>query len=259
MRTSVERDHPRFVNHFVAKGHPARALHDLIAGVVADGDHRSDHAARDAPIVDAEILRAVEHAAAAVVVIQARGDGRRALLSLGRHRRNPAVRRIDDERGLPLRPPAFAPVSGRSGAGARDDRGRRRSRRDEFLVVGRGLHAAPARPAPRTPRRTAGACRQTAPAARAARPSWPSPARVLVDRGRPTACRGPPSTPCPASALRLRRLSHEHAGQIRGPHHEQRLARIATSKPPVGKCQRPSSSAPVYTCVLSSSTFHDLR
>ena len=97
MRPAVERDDAGLVDDLVRDHHDARRLQDLVIVAVHHRDHRAGHAARDAAIEQAEVLRAVEGTADETAAHAAR----RAALSVGRQRGNPAVRRIDHEPCLP--------------------------------------------------------------------------------------------------------------------------------------------------------------
>ena len=97
MRTPVERNDARVVNHLVGEDEGVGRLQDPIAVAVRNRHHAADDAARDAPIVEREVLGAVEGTVPEAAAI----PGRRPLQRLRRDRRHPAVRRIDDERGLP--------------------------------------------------------------------------------------------------------------------------------------------------------------
>src|SRR5580765_6772224 len=91
------------VNHLVAERHRVLALDDLVEAAVAGRHHRRRDAARDATIVEAEILVAVERSdrvdVAADAAAKASGRPARALAGFVCQRRNPAVWRIDDEPG----------------------------------------------------------------------------------------------------------------------------------------------------------------
>jgi hypothetical protein len=71
------------VDHLVAEGHHARRLHDAVAVAVDDAQHRADDAARDAAVVEREVLERVERAVAERAAVARRA----ALLGLGRERR----------------------------------------------------------------------------------------------------------------------------------------------------------------------------
>src|SRR5207244_9152815 len=105
------------INHLIPKNNVARTLHDLIPGVIPDRQHGAQHTARNATVIDAQILRSVEGAAAVVVVVPRRWNRRRPLLPPRRHRWNSPVRWIYDERCWPRWPSPLAPMSRRSGAG----------------------------------------------------------------------------------------------------------------------------------------------
>src|SRR4029453_5940969 len=118
------------MNHLVAYRHVPRSLDDLVPCVVADRQHGADHAANDAAVVRTQVGRRIERSASVVVVVPRPGHGGGTALRFRCHRWNPAVSGIDDERGLPLRSAALAPVSGRAGAGAATA-----ARGDELLTV----------------------------------------------------------------------------------------------------------------------------
>src|SRR6185503_13242345 len=97
--TSVEWDDTRLVDHLVDDRHVARRLEYLRAVVVDDGQDRAREAARDAAIVVTAVRVRVRGSAALLKLAQ-RGL---PLLRLRRERGHAAVRRIDDQRRLPLR------------------------------------------------------------------------------------------------------------------------------------------------------------
>src|SRR6185369_2580581 len=101
MRPAIRVDDSRVVNHLVAEGHHTRRLHDPVAVAVDDAQHRTDDTARDAAIVEREVLRRVERSVAERSAI-ARCP---PLLGRSRERGHAAVRRINNERRLPERPP----------------------------------------------------------------------------------------------------------------------------------------------------------
>ena len=100
VRTAVERDDPRVVNHLLLDRDVLRRLHDQEVVVVAAGQLR--HAARDTALGKVALLGVV------VAIVAARGASLAPPLAFRRERRHPAVRRIDDERGL-LEQTAFLP------------------------------------------------------------------------------------------------------------------------------------------------------
>ena len=102
------------VDHLVPDGHDARALRDVDAAVVEDRQRRSERAARDAALPHREIFGAVQLRAEE----RAFRCGRGARLSCRRHRRHPAVWRIDEQRRLQLRLAPLDPVTGRPGGAA---------------------------------------------------------------------------------------------------------------------------------------------
>ena len=83
------------MNHLLHDHDVVRGLHDLDVVVVGAREHRQR--SRDAPLPQAAILRVVGVGRDQSPRV---GACRLALLRLGRQRRDPAVRRIDDERGL---------------------------------------------------------------------------------------------------------------------------------------------------------------
>src|SRR4029079_10095042 len=94
----IDRDHPVLVNHLVAQGHPVPALNELVIAAVPGRHHRTGYAARDAAIVEPEVLIAVEGADRIGVAAHTPSEaGLRpgALPRLLRQRRNLPVRRID--------------------------------------------------------------------------------------------------------------------------------------------------------------------
>src|SRR6185369_2605395 len=64
MRPGVEADDPGFMNHLVANRDVSRSLDDLIGVAVHARNHRPGKPARDAALPQAEVLGAVERAAA---------------------------------------------------------------------------------------------------------------------------------------------------------------------------------------------------
>ena len=96
VRAPVGVEDARVVDHLVADGHHARRLHDAVAVAVDDAQHRADDAARDAAVVEREVLRGLERPVAERALV-ARGA---ALLGLGGERGRAAVGRIDDDRRL---------------------------------------------------------------------------------------------------------------------------------------------------------------
>ena len=96
VRPAVERNDPCVVDHFVADRHRLGVLDDAHAVAVDDRQRRAEHAARDAAIVEREVLERVERAGterAAIAVRRTGAPGRR-------HLRNSAVGGIDDERRI---------------------------------------------------------------------------------------------------------------------------------------------------------------
>ena len=108
----------------------------------------------------------------------------RSAVAVGGHRRKPAVRRIDDERGLQGRLAALAPVRRWTGPGAP----RRALRVDDGLRVDFLLPHASAPAAPRVPGASASLARRTAPAVRTACPACRWRATGPADPDRPMAC-----------------------------------------------------------------------
>ena len=90
-RAAVERNDARVVDHLVGNDHAIRRLQDTRAVAVDGRPERPDGAARDAAIVEAEILHRVPRP-------DTEGAGHAPLPSLGQHRWESAVRRIDDHR-----------------------------------------------------------------------------------------------------------------------------------------------------------------
>src|SRR5262245_25453810 len=64
MRTRIDGDDARLVNHLVPYDHEPGRLHDLIGVPVNAGQHRSRQSARDAALPQAEILRTIERSSA---------------------------------------------------------------------------------------------------------------------------------------------------------------------------------------------------
>ena len=100
-RAAVDRDDARLVHHLEVENHVAGHLHDAHAVVVAIGHHRRGHAARDAAVPAVEVE---------IGIPRLRLAGSAQLLFMSADRRLPSavisgslsVRRIDDERRLPL-------------------------------------------------------------------------------------------------------------------------------------------------------------
>ncbi len=93
---AVERNHARVVHHLVADHDRVGGLHDAEAVAVEHGKHAAD-AARDAAVVEREILEAVERPGAE----GADAEGGLLLGEAGlRQPREAAVGRFDDERGV---------------------------------------------------------------------------------------------------------------------------------------------------------------
>ena len=100
-RAPVHRHDARLVHHLEVQDDVARRLHDADAVVVAVGHHRRRHAARDAAVPRVEVLPVIPGLGLARERPAALHQRRQAL-ALCRHLGQPAVRRIDDERGLAL-------------------------------------------------------------------------------------------------------------------------------------------------------------
>ena len=90
-RTAIQRDDPRVVDHLGVNHDVAGRLDDLVGVVVAGRDDPPRHAARDAPVPHAHELGMV---GAALQRLVSPGLGFGA-------DRDPAIRGIDHERGLP--------------------------------------------------------------------------------------------------------------------------------------------------------------
>ena len=95
MRPAVERNHTRLVHHLVGDRDVVRALRDHDAVAVEHGAHTGAQAARDAAVVQREILERVERTRAERAVAGGSGGSR---TSVGCQRGRAAVRGIDDER-----------------------------------------------------------------------------------------------------------------------------------------------------------------
>ena len=74
-RTAVDRHHAGFVDHLVADRHVAGALHHARVGVVDGRVDRVGHPARDAAVVEREVLVAVERPVAEAAAHAAAADG----------------------------------------------------------------------------------------------------------------------------------------------------------------------------------------
>ena len=94
VRTAVERDDARVVHHLVGDDDRVGRLYDSRAVAVDHRQPRTCQAARDAAVVVVEVLDGVEGTHA----VGTRDGAARACFR--RERRDPAVRRIDDERGV---------------------------------------------------------------------------------------------------------------------------------------------------------------
>ena len=95
MRPPVDWDHPRVVNRLHVEHHVGGRLHDLIDAAV--GSLKPRHAKRDAALAQPAAVRAIGG-----MQLSSFGQGGPSLLRLGCLRRDPAVRRIDDERRPPF-------------------------------------------------------------------------------------------------------------------------------------------------------------
>ena len=132
VRTAVGVEEARVVDHLVADRDHAGRLDDAVAVAVDDAHHRSDDAARDAAVVQGEVLRRVERPVAERALVARCA----ALLRFGRERRRSAVGRIDDERGLAERTPGEVTTERADGVlGVRDARLNLLLPGGEFLVV----------------------------------------------------------------------------------------------------------------------------
>ena len=103
---AADRNHARLMNHFETDHDVTRRLQDLDAVVVVGGQHRCRQAARDAPVPVVEVGPMIErdrHPAAA--------HQRAAALAFRGESGELAVRRIDDQRGQPVRLTPFDPMA----------------------------------------------------------------------------------------------------------------------------------------------------
>ena len=107
VRTPVERNDARFVDHLVDDRHVAGALQDLVSGAVPGGEHPARHAARDAPLPRRVVLPVVLDVRQLVV----------SSLLRPRHDRHAPVGRIDDQRPS-LGQRSIGGVVQKAGAGA---------------------------------------------------------------------------------------------------------------------------------------------
>src|SRR5262249_44863267 len=107
VRPGLQRDHPRFVNHFVANPDPPWSLDNLVRIAIDRGKHRARKTAGNAAIVKAEVLDAVEgpvREAAAGSTWACRGSRRRTLLRLSGQWRDFSIGGIDNHpRAIALR------------------------------------------------------------------------------------------------------------------------------------------------------------
>src|SRR5215472_15143203 len=108
LRLALYPDDACLVDHLVADRDIPRPLYDLIRVAVHARNHRARESPRDAPFPEAEILGTIERP-----VAEARARprcSRRARASLGCHRRNFSVGRIDHE-PRPAAPGDFVDVA----------------------------------------------------------------------------------------------------------------------------------------------------
>ena len=104
VRAAVERNHAGLVNHLVVEDHESRRLQDPDGRRVDVRERGPQHAAADAAVVGPQVLRA----GVGVVGRRPRAPRLRPARAVGRHRRQPAVRGIDDQRGERRRRPPLA-------------------------------------------------------------------------------------------------------------------------------------------------------
>ena len=97
VRAVVEMDDPRVVDHLVGHGHLGRALRDPDAVAVDRRQHRAEEPARDAAVVEREVLELVERSRPEGADAR---DGLRARLAGRGELGDAAVRRLDDERAV---------------------------------------------------------------------------------------------------------------------------------------------------------------
>src|SRR5215468_9153650 len=128
MRTALQRNDSRFVDHLLKDGHESRTLHDLLSVAIDHREYGSGHAACDATNVVAEIFPRRRHR---IIVA---GSFRNSPRSRFRQDiRSSAVGRIEYQRGLPAWPSGtLAPVTRRTRTDAS-------IRAHEFLLVVVGL------------------------------------------------------------------------------------------------------------------------
>ncbi len=132
VRPAVRVEETRVVDHLVADRHHAGRLDDPVAVAVDDSHHRSDDAARDAAVVEREVLGRIERSVAESALI-ARGA---ALLCFRGEGRRSAVRRIDNQRSLAEGASSEVAAEGADGVlGVRDAALNLLLSRREFLVV----------------------------------------------------------------------------------------------------------------------------
>ena len=111
LRRRIDRDDARIVDQLVGDGDDARGLDDAEVGVIDRGKHRVRESSTMDDAADTEAVVLVGVARLAALQAAAPLHGNR---SGGRHaRREPAVGRIDDERGSPRRRVVFTPVRDR--------------------------------------------------------------------------------------------------------------------------------------------------
>ncbi len=106
-RPAVGRDDAGLVHHLQLDGDHARRLEDADAVVVVEREHRGRHAAGDAAVPAVEIGDPVEGLPGAV----ARAHERAQALAFRRLVRQPAVGRIDEQGGPPVRRAGLDPVA----------------------------------------------------------------------------------------------------------------------------------------------------
>src|SRR6185295_8935186 len=93
VRPPVERDDARIVHHLVTDHDLSGGLEDAVAVAVDDRQHRPYDAARDAAVVQREVLRTPERSFAETAAIARR----RALLRVRRQRRPSSVGGFGDQ------------------------------------------------------------------------------------------------------------------------------------------------------------------
>src|SRR5688572_32738696 len=95
VRTWLQRNHTRFVDHLVQNRHEVRSLYDFVRAAIDGWHHRAWQAPRDASVVETAIRRRVRRSATASAACV--GPRRGPLLRLCRGRRDLSVWRIDDQ------------------------------------------------------------------------------------------------------------------------------------------------------------------